>query len=163
MSFFVLRQSSGRLSPEILLAMFGDEIYQHSLDTPEQKVDLVNAGPNGESIRLQMVSEILLCPPAGNESIHVQLLSLCFILKQSHKYPSSNSQKNSAAAPRSLLLEDFFTTAAIHNGRQKGTEARRTHPRKVSAPFAEMGHTCSIQFAFKRIVDRCAGAVKPSL
>jgi hypothetical protein len=62
-SFFVLRQSSGRLSPEILLAMFGDEIYQHSLDTPEQKVDLVNAGPNGESIRLQMVSEILLCPP----------------------------------------------------------------------------------------------------
>jgi hypothetical protein len=44
--------------------MFGDEIYQHSLDTPEQKVDLVNAGPNGESIRLQMVSEIiLLCPP----------------------------------------------------------------------------------------------------
>jgi hypothetical protein len=57
-SFFVLRQSSGRLSPEILLAMFGDEIYQHSLDTPEQKVDLVNAGPNGESIRLQMVSEI---------------------------------------------------------------------------------------------------------
>jgi hypothetical protein len=33
----------------------------------------------------------------------------------------------------------------------------------VSAPFAEMGHTCSIQFAFKRIVDRCAAAVKPSL
>ena len=38
-------------------------IYQHSLDTPEQKVDLVNAGPNGESICLQMVSKILLCPP----------------------------------------------------------------------------------------------------
>ena len=51
---------------------------------------------------------------------------LCFILKQSHKYPSSNSQKNSAAAPRSLRT----SRRLFHNSSNSQWAAKRNRSKK---------------------------------
>jgi len=128
----------------------------NSLDTPEQKVDLVNAGPNWESIRLQMVSKIYWY--AAQRTMQREH-SFMFNSSRFASFWRSGDQSNPInihhqTAERTPQLHPVHYSGRLFHNSTNSQWAAKRHRSKKNLPSQS-------EFLFKRIVGRCAGAGEP--